>query len=35
VDNALDRVWRDHLWRAKAVAPQPGRNMRAVYRMQW
>ncbi len=27
-DNLFDRPWRDHLWRAKQVAPQPGRNIR-------
>jgi iron complex outermembrane receptor protein len=27
-DNVFDRSWRDHLWRAKQVAPQPGRNVR-------
>jgi iron complex outermembrane receptor protein len=33
VDNMLDRVWRDPLWRAKQVAPQPGRNVRLLYRV--
>ncbi|MDF1505959.1 TonB-dependent receptor, partial [Roseisolibacter sp. H3M3-2] len=33
VDNALDATWRDHLWRAKQVAPQPGRNLRLLYRV--
>ncbi len=28
VDNLLDTRWRDPLWRAKQVAPQPGRNLR-------
>jgi outer membrane receptor protein involved in Fe transport len=27
-DNLLDTEWRDPLWRAKQVAPQPGRNVR-------
>lgn len=27
-DNLLDTRWRDPLWRAKEVAPQPGRNLR-------
>ncbi len=27
-DNLLDARWRDPLWRAKLVAPQPGRNVR-------
>lgn len=33
VTNALDATWRDHLWRAKQVAPQPGRNVRLLYRV--
>jgi iron complex outermembrane receptor protein len=33
VDNALDAVWRDPLWRAKQVAPQPGRNLKVLYRV--
>jgi iron complex outermembrane receptor protein len=33
VDNALDAVWRDPLWRAKQVAPQPGRNLKILYRV--
>ena len=33
VDNALDATWHDHLWRAKQVAPQPGRNLRLLYRV--
>jgi iron complex outermembrane recepter protein len=28
VDNLLDARWRDPLWRAGLVAPQPGRNLR-------
>ncbi len=32
-DNLLDAVWRDPLWRAKQVAPQPGRNLRLLYRV--
>jgi iron complex outermembrane receptor protein len=35
VDNLFDVDWRDHLWRAKQVAPQPGRNMRVFYRWSW
>ncbi len=27
-DNLFDTAWRDPLWRAKQVAPQPGRNVR-------
>lgn len=30
VDNMFDTTWRDPLWRAKQVAPQPGRNVRVV-----
>jgi outer membrane receptor protein involved in Fe transport len=29
-DNLLDTEWRDPLWRAKQVAPQPGRNVRVA-----
>jgi iron complex outermembrane receptor protein len=35
VDNLFDTDWRDHLWRAKQVAPQPGRNVRLLYRWRW
>jgi hypothetical protein len=28
IDNLLDTRWRDPLWRAGLVAPQPGRNLR-------
>ncbi len=35
IDNLFDAVWRDHLWRAKQVAPQPGRNLRMLYRWSW
>jgi iron complex outermembrane receptor protein len=35
VDNAGDARWRDHLWRAKQVAPQPGRNVRLLYRVSF
>src|SRR5690606_23292008 len=34
VDNATDVVWRDHLSRIKEVAPQPGRNIQLLYRVQ-
>jgi iron complex outermembrane receptor protein len=34
VDNVFDRAWRDHLWRAKQVAPQPGRNVRLFFTVQ-
>jgi outer membrane receptor protein involved in Fe transport len=27
-DNLFDARWRDPLWRAGLVAPQPGRNIR-------
>jgi iron complex outermembrane recepter protein len=30
VDNLFDRTWRDPMWRAKQVAPQPGRNVRLM-----
>jgi iron complex outermembrane receptor protein len=33
VDNIFDTVWRDHLWRAKLVAPQPGRNVKLLLRV--
>jgi iron complex outermembrane receptor protein len=35
VENLFDVDWRDHLWRAKQVAPQPGRNLRMFYRWSW
>ncbi len=35
MDNVFDADWRDHLWRAKQVAPQPGRNLRLFYRWSW
>jgi iron complex outermembrane receptor protein len=35
IDNLFDTPWRDHLWRAKQVAPQPGRNVRMLYRWSW
>jgi len=35
VDNLFNTDWRDHLWRAKQVAPQPGRNLRVLYRWSW
>ncbi len=34
VDNLLDAEWRDPLWRAKQVAPQPGRNVRLVVQVE-
>jgi iron complex outermembrane receptor protein len=33
-DNLFDRSWRDHLWRAKQVAPQPGRNVRVFLTLE-
>jgi iron complex outermembrane receptor protein len=33
VDNLFDTPWRDHLWRAKQVALQPGRNVKLVVRV--
>jgi iron complex outermembrane receptor protein len=35
LDNAGNALWRDHLWRAKQVAPQPGRNVRLLYRVSF
>jgi iron complex outermembrane receptor protein len=32
--NLTDTVWRDHLSRIRAVAPQPGRNLRVVYHIE-
>jgi iron complex outermembrane receptor protein len=33
VDNVFDTAWKDHLSRIKPVAPQPGRNLRLLYRV--
>jgi len=33
VDNLMDARWHDPLWRAKQVAPQPGRNLRIGVRV--
>lgn len=33
VENLLDTTWRDPLWRARLVAPQPGRNLRVSVRV--
>jgi iron complex outermembrane receptor protein len=35
VDNALNRAWRDHLSRAKEVAPEAGRNLQILYRFSF
>ncbi|MGH7457857.1 MAG: TonB-dependent receptor [Longimicrobiaceae bacterium] len=35
VDNLTDRVWRDHLSRIKLVAPQPGRSVKVLYRVNF
>jgi iron complex outermembrane recepter protein len=35
IDNLTDAVWRDHLSRIKEVAPQPGRNVQLLYRLQF
>lgn len=35
IDNVTDTVWRDHLSRMKEVAPQPGRNIQLLYRVQF
>ena len=34
-DNLTGEVWHDHLSRIKDVAPQPGRNVRLTYRVQF
>lgn len=34
-DNLTDRTWRDHLSRLKEVAPQPGVNLRLLYRVDF
>jgi iron complex outermembrane recepter protein len=33
--NLLDAEWRDHLSRVKEVAPQPGRNIQLLYRLNF
>jgi iron complex outermembrane recepter protein len=35
VQNLTDVVWRDHLSRIKEVAPQPGRNVQLLYRVNF
>jgi iron complex outermembrane recepter protein len=35
VENLTDAVWRDHLSRIRAVAPQPGRNVQLLYRVNF
>ena len=35
VNNVLDTAWRDHLSRIKEVAPQPGRNIQLLYRVEF
>ncbi len=35
VDNLTDAVWRDHLSRIREVAPQPGTNLRLLYRLDF
>jgi iron complex outermembrane recepter protein len=35
LENGGNAVWRDHLWRAKQVAPQAARNVRVVYRVEF
>ncbi len=35
VSNLLDTEWRDHLSRIKDVAPQPGRNIQLLYRLNF
>ncbi len=34
VGNLTDQTWRDHLSRIRAVAPQPGRNLRLLYHVE-
>ncbi|HEX2203094.1 MAG TPA: TonB-dependent receptor [Longimicrobium sp.] len=34
-DNVADEVWRDHLSRVREVAPQPGLNLRLLYRVDF
>jgi iron complex outermembrane receptor protein len=34
-DNLTDEVWRDHLSRIREVAPQPGLNLRLLYRVDF
>jgi iron complex outermembrane receptor protein len=33
IDNALDKEYRDHLSRTKAIMPEPGRSFGLVYRL--
>lgn len=33
--NLTDQTWRDHLSRIRSVAPQPGRNLRLLYRFDF
>lgn len=33
VENALDATYRDHLSRVKAVMPEPGRNVKLLYKV--
>jgi outer membrane receptor protein involved in Fe transport len=33
VENLFDARWRDPLWRAGLVAPQPGRNIKMAIRI--
>jgi iron complex outermembrane receptor protein len=34
-DNLTDEVWRDHLSRIRELAPQPGINLRLLYRLDF
>ncbi len=34
-ENVLNTEWRDHLSRARAVAPEPGRNLQLLYRISF
>lgn len=33
-ENLLDTVWRDHLSRIREISPQPGRNVKLLYRVE-
>jgi hypothetical protein len=35
VDNLLNEAWRSHLSRIKDVAPEPGRNVKLLYRISF
>lgn len=35
VENVTDAVYRDHLSRVRSIMPEPGRNVRLLYRVYW